>query len=83
MTPEQKERLENLVFSPLDPLLSLDTRLQWFLDLIAEIERAAVEAERERCAQIAARIDTRGLATKGDVAASIALAIRAHTSTHE
>jgi len=49
MTPEQRERLENLVFSPLDPFLSLDNRLQSFLDLINDI----VLAERERCAQIA------------------------------
>lgn len=46
MTDEKRETLENLVFSPHNPYLSLDARLQPFLDLIADIERA----ERERCA---------------------------------
>jgi hypothetical protein len=47
MTNEQRTALENLVFSPINYNLSLDARLQPFLDLVAEIERA----ERVRCAR--------------------------------
>ena len=38
MTDEQRAKLENLVFSPHNPYLSLDNLLRPYLDLIAEIE---------------------------------------------
>ena len=49
MSPELRKKLEDMVFTPLNPYLSLDSRLQPFLDLIAECERETIE----RCQAVA------------------------------
>jgi len=48
---ELREKLESLVFTGQNPYLSLDSRLQPFLDLIAECERDTIE----RCQAVAIR----------------------------
>ncbi len=69
MTPELQAELENLVFAPMHPAMSLDNRLQPFLDLVAR----AVLAERERCAAIVDNFWSTGRASDMD---ALAAAIR-------